>query len=905
LTGLTMLHISSNDLSGPIIPELGSLTNLWSLDLSSNDLSGLIPLELGRLSSAKLLLLDLYNNNLSGPIPPELARLSGLVGLYLHNNSLSGPIPPELSRMGRLGALDLSFNGLSGPIPPELVNLTRLTTLDLSNNDLSGPIPPEFGRLLRIETLNLTGTDTSCKTLDLSRMINITNLGLPCSPPPSFAHNNLTYVALSVRSNISTRHLDLSSVPDSCKIVNLTGPHPDLESIRFWRACDEGCVVSVAGTGARLSRSTRRKVCLGRISVFLSGDIPVPLYDTSGDFLGVLSNAQGNYALADPDFVDLIDLGRDGRAYTGVGFSRVQAGNLCGNPEAKAVTALVFGAFAVLSVVATITIVVVARWRRRVRGGGLESAVGGRLGFRRVGLYMWGAALGVLPVVDVVTDFLVLSEVWGAWPMWVVLASVCAPFVWASFAVAKAWSSTGNPVGGWKELRVRWLWPLPALANEPPRTTDWWSVRAVVVAILLLPMGLLGVLVQDLLSVAEKFGLHLATGDRILVFERYHESRVMVELLLESLPQAVFQTGLYVIGSSRATRIYIDQRIFVQSIVVSLCSLSVHYCTMLWEAVYEGRSLVRVFLDRFGSAGQPSVVTLTTEPSADAEVEGLSQKLGNLTFLTSLSLSYNELSDPIPPELSRLTNLAVLHLSSNNLSGFIPAGLGRLPKLRSLDLSSNDLFGPIPTELGSLTRLEYLELYDNGLTGLIPPELGRLTTLRSLQLFDNGLSGPIPPELGRLTGLTLLSLGSNNISGRIPPEIGSLSALKWLRLSSNGLFGPIPAEVGSLSNLSSLDLSGNGLSGPIPPELGNMTALTYMLLFSNELSGPIPPELGRLTRLTFLLLSRNGNGLSGPIPAELGLLTGLTDLSLSFNRLSGPIPPELGRLTGLTSLYLN
>ncbi|GAQ80901.1 hypothetical protein KFL_000650330, partial [Klebsormidium nitens] len=351
--------------------------------------------------------------------------------------------------------------------------------------------------------------------------------------------------------------------------------------------------------------------------------------ERANEFLGVLSNAHGNYTLADPDFVDMIDLGREGRAYTGVGFSRVQAGNLCGNPEAKAVTALVFGVFAVLLLVGTISVVVVARWRRRNRGGGLETVDGSRLGFNRWALYLWGAALGVLPVVDVVTDLLVLSEVWGAWPMWVVLASVCAPFVWGSYAVAKAWSSTVSPVRGLKGLRARWLWPLPTLDDWQPRTSDGWSPRAEVWAILLLPLGLLGVLVQDLLSVAERFGLHLATGDQIVVFEHYHESRVLVELLLESLPQALFQTGLYIVGSSRATRIYIDQRIFVQSIVVSLCSLSVQYCTMLWEAVYEGRSLVKVFRDRFESAGQPSLVTVSTAASEDEEVEGLSQKVAS------------------------------------------------------------------------------------------------------------------------------------------------------------------------------------------------------------------------------------------------------------------------------------
>jgi hypothetical protein len=244
------------------------------------------------------------------------------------------------------------------------------------------------------------------------------------------------------------------------------------------------------------------------------------------------------------------------------------------------------------------------------------------------GVYVWGATLGVLPVVDLVTDFLVLSEVWGAWPMWVVLASVCAPFVFGDYVLVKAWASTGVPQRGWKGMRVRWLWPLPELGEERLMPVNTGSQYSGLLAFVLLPLGLVGVLVQDLLSVAERFGLHLTWGDEVVVFERYHESRVMVELLLESLPQAMFQTALYVIGSSRATRIYIDQRIFVQSIVVSLCSLSMHYCTMLWEAVYEGKSLVRVFLDRFRSAGRPIFVRVTATLSEVAEeMEEMSLKI--------------------------------------------------------------------------------------------------------------------------------------------------------------------------------------------------------------------------------------------------------------------------------------
>ena len=53
----------------------------------------------------------------------------------------------------------------------------------------------------------------------------------------------------------------------------------------------------------------------------------------------------------------------------------------------------------------------------------------------------------------------------------------------------------------------------------------------------------------------------------------------------------------------------------------------------------------------------------------------LSTELAKLTALESLDLSYNELSDPVPPELGNLPNLKRLNLSYNRLTGCIPEGL--------------------------------------------------------------------------------------------------------------------------------------------------------------------------------------------------------------------------------------
>ena len=82
--------------------------------------------------------LGLRNNELTGPIPPELGNLSNLTELVFLYNELTGPIPPELGNLSNLTSLDLRNNQLTGPIPPELANLANLTFLNLSTNQLTG-----------------------------------------------------------------------------------------------------------------------------------------------------------------------------------------------------------------------------------------------------------------------------------------------------------------------------------------------------------------------------------------------------------------------------------------------------------------------------------------------------------------------------------------------------------------------------------------------------------------------------------------------------------------------------------------------------------------------------------------------------------------------------------------------
>jgi len=86
-------------------------------------------------------LIDMSSNNLSGTIPPQMFSFIGLSSLNLSNNNLSGKIPNEIGNMKNLESLDFSKNQLGGEIPQSLSSLSFLGYLNISFNNLRGKIP--------------------------------------------------------------------------------------------------------------------------------------------------------------------------------------------------------------------------------------------------------------------------------------------------------------------------------------------------------------------------------------------------------------------------------------------------------------------------------------------------------------------------------------------------------------------------------------------------------------------------------------------------------------------------------------------------------------------------------------------------------------------------------------------
>ncbi|GAA0170133.1 hypothetical protein LIER_40895 [Lithospermum erythrorhizon] len=114
---------------------------------------------LSRLSGLQIL--SLRSNRISGSFPSDFSMLGNITSLYLQSNHLQGALSLDFSVWKNLSILDLSNNALNGSIPHSISNLTHLTVLNLANNSFSGEIPDlniASLQLLDLSNNNLTGS---------------------------------------------------------------------------------------------------------------------------------------------------------------------------------------------------------------------------------------------------------------------------------------------------------------------------------------------------------------------------------------------------------------------------------------------------------------------------------------------------------------------------------------------------------------------------------------------------------------------------------------------------------------------------------------------------------------------------------------------------------------------------
>ncbi|KAF8028266.1 hypothetical protein BT93_E1005 [Corymbia citriodora subsp. variegata] len=274
----------------------------------------------------------------------------------------------------------------------------------------------------------------------------------------------------------------------------------------------------------------------------------------------------------------------------------------------------------------------------------------------------------------------------------------------------------------------------------------------------------------------------------------------------------------------------------------------------------------------------------------------------NLTQLSKLYLPFNNLSDDTLEWVVNLTKLTDLYISGNRLSGGFPSSFENLKQLRLLALSLNDWHGDIPSTLWNLKDLEFLYLDSLNLNGTIDAnDLFKLRRLESLYLFDSNISFAKTFIDATSSKLAQLYLESCNLT-EFPQFIGYLSKLERLELQHNKIRGTIPRWMwnNNRESLEYIDLSNNLLIGfennqtnfPLPN-------LRYLDISSNllETTLPVPPPLVELYDIS-------DNFLYGEVSMSICEVSSLIMLDLSNNALNGTIPHCLRSIGPLEILNL-
>ena len=152
-SGLTMLSLRNNSITGPVSPAVTALSELRILDLSENALSGPVPSLLNELSSLSDIILR--DNRLRGHVPTPLFELESLTQLNIGQNYISGTISTTIKLMSSLRILNIESNVLSGTIPLEIFEMSNLQRLQLGKNRLTGRLPSGLSGLPMVTVLDL------------------------------------------------------------------------------------------------------------------------------------------------------------------------------------------------------------------------------------------------------------------------------------------------------------------------------------------------------------------------------------------------------------------------------------------------------------------------------------------------------------------------------------------------------------------------------------------------------------------------------------------------------------------------------------------------------------------------------------------------------------------------------
>ncbi|MBN1802271.1 MAG: hypothetical protein JW891_12240 [Candidatus Lokiarchaeota archaeon] len=156
------------------------------------------------------------------------------------------------------------------------------------------------------------------------------------------------------------------------------------------------------------------------------------------------------------------------------------------------------------------------------------------------------------------------------------------------------------------------------------------------------------------------------------------------------------------------------------------------------KALYDLKNLKQLVINDFSNEFQrlKSLISLYLQ---GARLSELPESIGELTFLSSLTVLRCTKLEKIPESIKNLHLLKRLSISGNNSLKSIPMALGELNSLEVLNLSNNKL-ELVPDIFSNLSQLEVLNLNNNSLKYL-PYSIYKLTSLIDFSILNNPLEG--------------------------------------------------------------------------------------------------------------------------------------------------------------------
>ncbi|KAG8364015.1 hypothetical protein BUALT_Bualt19G0082300 [Buddleja alternifolia] len=166
-----------------------------------------------------------------------------------------------------------------------------------------------------------------------------------------------------------------------------------------------------------------------------------------------------------------------------------------------------------------------------------------------------------------------------------------------------------------------------------------------------------------------------------------------------------------------------------------------------------------------------------------------SQLFSSNMTLIHLLLEHNQLTGSIPSTLGLVQNLEIVRLDRNSLSESVPRNLNNLTSVTGLFLSDNELTGPLPNLTG-MNLLASVDMSNNAFDPTdFPPWFSSLQSLTLLIMDNTRIRGRLPVSLFSLFQLQTVSLKNNRINGTL--DIGSTysNQLQLIDLQNNFIDG--------------------------------------------------------------------------------------------------------------------